>query len=82
MRSIGMFIAMTAMVFVTANSVRGNTSPGPLLLGGRGVASELSSLSAVEGRRRFEPEDFPGGAEFHSWPTFCFGQPRRRQERL
>jgi hypothetical protein len=49
MRSIGMFIAMTAMVFVTANSARGNTSPGPLLLGGRAVASELSSLSAVKG---------------------------------
>jgi len=44
-----MFIAMTAMVFVTANSARGNTSPGPLLLGGRAVASELSSLSAVKG---------------------------------
>jgi hypothetical protein len=49
MRSIGMFIATTAMVLMTANSVRGNTSPGPLLLGGRAVASELSSLSAVKG---------------------------------
>jgi hypothetical protein len=49
MRPISMFIAMTAMVLLSANSVRGNTSPGPLMLGGRAGASELSSLSAMKG---------------------------------
>ena len=59
MRSIGMFIVTTAMVLVTANAVRGNTSPGPLMLGGRAVGSELSSLSAVMGDDSSSQRIFP-----------------------
>jgi hypothetical protein len=64
MRSIAMFIATTAMVLMTANSVRGNTNPGPLMLGGRAVVSEFSSLSAVAGDASSTQTLFPAVQNF------------------
>ena len=59
MRSIGMFIVTTAMVLTTANAVRGNANPEPLMSGGRTVGSELSSLSAVKGDDSSSQRIFP-----------------------
>ena len=75
MRSIGMFIATTAMVLVTAHSVRGNTNPGPLMLGGRAVASELSSLSVVAGDASSSERIFPAVQNFTFGRLFVSASP-------